>query len=156
MDHVISYVHLSGRPSACPSIFHGKICDVEQYLQMFKAKPLIPAILIYTMHLYHFIPLWVILTLAESHKVSRKQNLLSSFSVDEDEMWCWSNLSWISWYCFWLRFTEWMGEIMHFYWLHQKPSAWACIWMFINWFCPDLLWCSVLLDSTGLVDLDRI
>ena len=46
------------------------------------------------------------LTLAGSHKVSTKQNLLASFSCTLFNLsrrilkWCWSNLSWTSWYYF--------------------------------------------------------
>ena len=46
--------------------------------------------LIGTVDFYHFIPLSVNLTVAGSHKVSAKQNLLASFSctllTDQDEI----------------------------------------------------------------------
>ena len=49
-----------------------------------------PAMLIGTIYLYHFVPLSLSLTLPGGHKVSLKQNLLASFllhfAADQDEI----------------------------------------------------------------------
>ena len=72
----------------------------------------IPAMYIGTIDFWHFIPLSVALILAWGHKVSIKQNLLTSFSPKLfnwsvwNLMWCWRNSSWTSLFYFWVRFIE--------------------------------------------------
>ena len=49
------------------------------------SKVVIPAILVYTVDFYNFMSLSVTLNLVGAHEVSAKQNLLASFSSDQEE-----------------------------------------------------------------------
>ena len=75
---VISCVSLTSQPlSTHPSILCGKNFDVRHDTH-FLTNSFIPAMCIDTIDLFHFITLSV--ALPDSHKFSRKENLLASFS----------------------------------------------------------------------------
>ena len=57
-----------------------KTFNVGHFMQTVQPNVFIPAMLLGTIDFYHCIPLSLTLTLAEHHKVSAKQNLLTSFS----------------------------------------------------------------------------
>ena len=92
------------------------LCDrnfiVGHYSQTFQPNLFILCVLLGSIDFYHFIPHSLTLTMAWSHKVSAKQNLLASFPPTLFNWWgwnmtCWwSNSSWTSWYYFWIRFIE--------------------------------------------------
>ena len=76
MDLVMGHVHRAGQPT----FLHGKTFDGGHYMQTVQQIFFIPAMLIGTISLYHFIPLSLTLALPGGHKVSTKHNLLASFS----------------------------------------------------------------------------
>ena len=78
----MSSVCLFGQPAGQPFILHDKNFDVEHNTTKCSTSFFffLAAMLIGTIDFCHFIPLSMALTLAGSHKVSTKQNLLASFS----------------------------------------------------------------------------
>ena len=66
-----------------PAVFRGQKSNVGHYsiyTQIVQPNLFILTMIIGTIDFYHLIPLSLILTLSEGHKVSEKQNLLTSFS----------------------------------------------------------------------------
>ena len=74
------------------AVLHEENFNVGQYALIFQPSFFIPAMLKGTIDIYHFILLSVTMTLIGGQKVSRKQNLLASFSAhfstDQDEIGC--------------------------------------------------------------------
>ena len=66
--------------SNLPAVFRGKNFNVGQYTQTVQPYLFMPTMLVSTIGLYDFIPLPLNLTFPGGHKVSAKENLLTSFS----------------------------------------------------------------------------
>ena len=64
-------------PTRQLAILCGKNFNNGHNLQTTSPNSFIPAMLIGTIDVYHFVSLLVVLTFAEGHKVSRKQDLLA-------------------------------------------------------------------------------
>ena len=57
----------------CQSVLQGKIFSIGHWVLTFQPNCFVPVMLIDTIDFWHFIPLSLTLTFAESHKVSTKQ-----------------------------------------------------------------------------------
>ena len=109
----------------------------------------LPAMLIGTIHFYHFIPLSLTLTVPGGHKVSAKQYLLASFSPTPfiwsgwNLMWWSSNSGWTSWDYFQVRLIR-TREITAILLTVSKKLSLACFGMFMNRFDSNLVWWWIL------------
>ena len=130
--------------------------DVAHCRQAVQPIFFILVMLIGTMDFYHFVPLYVILTLPGSHNVSTKQNLLASFYhtlfiwSGWNLMWWWSNSG-----CIW---DYWNKGNKCCFTDYIKTLTLAYIQMFMNGFWFKL---GVMIDAivfytlvTSLTDLD--
>ena len=73
-------------------------------MQSFQSNFPKPAMPIATIDFYHLLPWpW---SWFRGHKVSTKQNLFFFKSLGWNLIWYWSNSSWISWFCFWVKLIE--------------------------------------------------
>ena len=61
------------------SVLRGKIVYGGHYVQTVQLCSFIPALLIDSIYICHFIPLSAMMTWAGGHKVNKKQNLLAPF-----------------------------------------------------------------------------
>ena len=145
MSIIWNHVMNHGCPAGQPVVLCGKNFNIGHHTQTVQPSFYIPTMLIGTIDFNHFIPLSLTLTLPGGHMISAKENLLAVFSPTLFICWgwnlmlWWSNWSWRSWDCFWIRFVETKG-ITASCWLRQKAFNVGMHWDVYQSFESSLVW----------------